>query len=47
MVLERFVPQSPPGLLVAPQWGLKNHEFTHLLVNHLKQARLWQGKKRE
>lgn len=47
MVLERFVSQSPPGLLVAPQWGLKNHEFTHLLVNHLKQARLWQGKKRE
>ena len=31
IVLERFVSQSPKSLLIAPDWGLKNHEFTHLL----------------
>lgn len=31
LILERFVSQSPPELLIAPQWGLKNHEFTNLL----------------
>lgn len=28
LVLERFVSQSPKNLLIAPDWGLKNHEFT-------------------
>ena len=28
LVLERFVSQSPKHLLIAPDWGLKNHEFT-------------------
>ncbi len=27
-VIERFVSQSPKELLIAPDWGLKNHEFT-------------------
>lgn len=36
LVLERFVSQSPPDLLIAPKWGLKNHEFTNLLANRLR-----------
>ena len=43
IVLERFVSQSPKELLLAPQWGLKNHEFTHLLVNYLKEKGIHQG----
>lgn len=35
LVLERFVSQSPKELLIAPQWGLKNYEFTNLLNNKL------------
>lgn len=31
LVLERFVSQSPPELLIAPHWGLKNYQFVHLL----------------
>lgn len=31
ILLERFVSSSPAELLVAPRWGLKNHEFTNLL----------------
>lgn len=43
LVLERFVSQSPQELLVAPHWGLKNYEFTNLLVNYLKQHDIRQG----
>lgn len=43
MVLERFVSQSPKELLVAPRWGLKNHEFTKLLVNRMKEMGVQQG----
>ena len=28
LVLERFVSQSPKELLIAPDWGVKNYEFT-------------------
>lgn len=45
LVLERFVSQSPSDLLVAPQWGLKNYEFTNLLNNYLKKHDIRQGQK--
>lgn len=44
LVLERFVSQSPGELLVAPKWGLKNHEFTDLLVNHMRTVGARQGR---
>lgn len=31
LVLERFVSQSPPEYVIAPRWGLKNHEFAALV----------------
>jgi radical SAM protein (TIGR01212 family) len=37
-VIERFVSQSPKDLLIAPDWGLKNHEFTALLKKRLAQC---------
>lgn len=43
IVLERFVSQSPADLLVAPRWGIKNYEFTNLLVNHLRKHHIHQG----
>ena len=43
LVLERFVSQSPKELLIAPHWGVKNHEFTDLLNNYLKQHNIHQG----
>lgn len=47
LVLERFVSQSPPNLLIAPHWGLKNYEFTNLLNNELKKRKIVQGCKAE
>jgi radical SAM protein (TIGR01212 family) len=39
LVLERFVSQSPPELLIAPHWGLKNYEFTNLLNKRMRLQR--------
>ncbi len=39
LVLERFVSQSPKELLLAPKWGLKNHEFTHKLLKRMKERK--------
>lgn len=43
LVLERFVSQSPSDLLIAPRWGLKNHEFTDLLVKKMIEKHVFQG----
>lgn len=44
IVLERFVSQSPKTLLIAPDWGLKNHEFTDKVKKRLRERDAWQGK---
>lgn len=47
IVLERFLSQSPPQLLLAPDWGLKNYEFNHRLQKRMCQLGAYQGKKYE
>ncbi|HET9571880.1 MAG TPA: TIGR01212 family radical SAM protein [Bacteroidales bacterium] len=44
IAVERFVSQSPAELLIAPNWGLKNYEFTHLVEKSMKNRNSWQGK---
>ena len=44
MVLERFVSQSPKELLIAPDWGLKNHEFTDKVKKRMRERDSFQGK---
>lgn len=31
IVIERFLSQSPPEMVVSPKWGLKNYQFMNLL----------------
>ena len=45
LVLERFVSQSPKDLLIAPDWGLKNHEFSNKVRKRLRERDSWQGKR--
>jgi len=45
--VERFVSQSPKELLVAPDWGLKNYEFTAKVNKGIMERDTWQGKRRE
>lgn len=44
VAVERFVSQSPRSLLLAPDWGMKNHEFNHLVERCLRQRGTWQGR---
>lgn len=44
-VIERFISQSPKDLLIAPDWGLKNHEFVSRLQKRMKERGAYQGKK--
>lgn len=44
IVLERFISQSPKELLIAPDWGLKNYEFTARVRKKMKERGTWQGR---
>ena len=44
IAIERFVSQSPKDLLIAPDWGLKNYEFTAKLEKRLQERDSFQGK---
>ncbi len=39
IAIERFLSSAPKGMVIAPGWGLKNHEFVNLLMNRLKKSR--------
>ncbi len=45
IVLERFISQSPKELLLAPDWNLKNYEFTQKVTKRIVEKQAWQGKK--
>lgn len=44
IIVERFVSQSPKELLIAPDWGLKNYEFTAKVLKRIAERRTWQGR---
>ncbi|MDE6443934.1 MAG: TIGR01212 family radical SAM protein [Muribaculaceae bacterium] len=39
IVIERFLSQSPPEMVVAPKWGLKNYQFMNLLNGIIRKNR--------
>ncbi len=44
IIVERFISQAPPELLIAPRWGLKNFEFVAKVEKRLKERNTWQGR---
>ncbi len=44
LVLDRFISQSPKEMLIAPDWGLKNYEFTDMVKKRMRQRMSYQGK---
>ena len=44
IVVERFVSQSPKELLIAPDWGLKNFEFTAKVDRRIAERHTHQGR---
>lgn len=45
IIVERFISQAPPEMLIAPKWGLKNFEFVDKVEKRLHERDTWQGKK--
>lgn len=43
IAIERFLASSPPEKVVAPKWGIKNYQFTNLLLNKLKEINSLNG----
>ena len=43
--IERFASQSPPSLLIAPDWGVKNYELTDKVMKRFLKRETWQGRK--
>ena len=37
--IERFLAQAPSDMVLSPKWGIKNYEFTNLLLNRLSGLR--------
>ena len=44
IVVERFVSQSPKELLIAPDWGLKNFEFSAKVNKRIEERDTRQGR---
>ena len=44
IIVERFISQAPPEMLLAPKWGLKNFEFVAKVEKRLEQRDTWQGR---
>lgn len=43
-IIERFISQSPKSLLIAPDWGLKNFEFTAKVLKRFGERGTYQGR---
>lgn len=41
--VDRFVSQAPSDMVVAPRWGVKNYQFTHLIEHKMKGRGWFQG----
>jgi len=44
IAVERMISQSPPGFVIAPDWGLKNFEFIVKVEKRLAQRNARQGR---
>ncbi len=44
IAIDRFTSQSPKEWLIAPDWGLKNYEFTAKLLKRMNERQTWQGR---
>ena len=44
IIVERFISQAPPDMLIAPKWGLKNFEFVAKVEKRLTERDTWQGR---
>lgn len=44
IIIQRFVSSAPAGIVIGPNWGLKNYEFVAKVDKLLMERDSWQGK---
>jgi hypothetical protein len=44
IIVQRFVSSAPAGMVIAPNWGMKNFEFVAKVDKLLKERDSWQGR---
>jgi radical SAM protein (TIGR01212 family) len=44
LIIQRFVSSAPAGMVIGPNWGLKNYEFVAKVEKLLAERETWQGK---
>jgi len=44
IIVQRFVSSAPAGMVIGPNWGLKNYEFVAKVEKLLAERDSWQGK---
>ncbi len=44
IIVERFVSSAPDNMVIAPRWGIKNHEFVAKVEKRLQERDTWQGR---
>ena len=44
IAIERMISQSPPGFIIAPDWGVKNFEFIVRVERRMAQRNTYQGR---
>ena len=42
--IDRFASQSPKDMLIAPDWGIKNHVLTQKIIKRFKERKTFQGR---
>lgn len=42
--IDRFASQSPKDMLIAPDWGVKNHELTQRIIKRFRERNTFQGR---
>ena len=44
IIIERFISESPPGMIISPQWGgLKNFQIVSMIEKQMNARSTWQG----
>jgi hypothetical protein len=45
IIIQRFVSSAPAGMVVAPNWGVKNYVFVAKVEKLMAERDTWQGRK--
>jgi radical SAM superfamily enzyme len=45
IIIQRFVSSAPAGMVIAPNWGVKNYVFVAKVEKLMAEQNTWQGRR--